>query len=586
MGICLVLSGSQGIGKGFLTQILKHCLGELMFIGHCEDPSKQFNSSYAGKTVVFLDEFRFFDTDAYNSLKTLISEPHLNSEKKFQEQKTYENFAHVILAMNPEHVFESQGQGLDLQDRRFFLSSCVNILSDETKELTRETVREMSSSSDKTEMKAFFFQLMNINVFGFDYANFPITKKGRINRKNSKSTWVLLWFKTRLVARTLLPAATYDFISRQSLQGSGSSESSRESVDPSFWNPLNLQSTRLYDWRNFFLKESNKYINSSEWKSIQDFLEKGGKKGSIDILSAKTNELSVYWTKPFWLQVVPLSKLYNYCKAWIQSNFPKATLSEAEFQAQLSFCVPGFTIEDVQVESSLPNGSQKVTEIVKMIFFPSFLECQKHFEAVSHDLIDKEDSHWVCKTQWEELKTTIPYYVDTEFPELERQKLEMNEGKDKYFNEWGKMITERISDYQHDPFLFWAGELADQRPSSSSKKTKRRVEILEKHSHDPNFINYFNEKRKKWKETKAELESERELRMKYEADFLMQQQFGVKMQKLVEKQQEDNVAKDQKIEELQNRVAELEKGPDLESATEEIIIDFNTALEQAMTDDL
>lgn len=116
----VLYSEKQGVGKGSLCQVMSDIYGEsyIRILGN--DLSSQFNDSLFKRQFVFIDEIRTGDrTHVVDYLKTLITEPTLNLNRKFQPTLVLNNTINFILATNYEYALP-----LTSEDRRFFI---VNI---------------------------------------------------------------------------------------------------------------------------------------------------------------------------------------------------------------------------------------------------------------------------------------------------------------------------------------------------------------------------------------------------------------------------------------------------------------------------
>jgi len=118
-GVCIVLRGPEGNGKGMFANIL----GSLMNPSHYFDtPSPnlltgRFGGHFSGKLLVFADEaFWAGDKKGTGVLKSLITEKELYVEPKYREPIKILNLCHFILVSNSDWIVPAGPR-----DRRYFV---------------------------------------------------------------------------------------------------------------------------------------------------------------------------------------------------------------------------------------------------------------------------------------------------------------------------------------------------------------------------------------------------------------------------------------------------------------------------------
>ena len=105
--LCLV-SNEPCTGKTSFLHLLRFIFKEKMCILHSESISSKFNSSWAGKLIIGVDEL-FIDTDnsrLANQLKTIASSPTICVESKGLEKKEIPNFSKLVLCSNAGSIGE------------------------------------------------------------------------------------------------------------------------------------------------------------------------------------------------------------------------------------------------------------------------------------------------------------------------------------------------------------------------------------------------------------------------------------------------------------------------------------------------
>lgn len=392
--VALVMPGGQGIGKTFLMTTIGQLLGHLFHKGNADSVARKFNSMYAGKILVFMDEHSLSKRNDYNAMKTMISDENMNTEKKFQEQRTEENFANIVMAMNPTRLFEEEGHGLDKDDRRFFVCSCCGHLSQDLKTKTRKTIQAMTADKDKKEVLAFNFLLMNVDLTDYNPVEFPITEKGKMNRQTNNETYVLSWFYQRLLEKTLLPSATSDYLTSGSetfKDGGLDRETSTDLAD--VWNPLKFQGDTLVCWKNFLKRNGKNYMSKDEWEWVKRHHVDGEKVDQIDIMKFSEEAMDGYWKEPFWLQIVPWDKLFRSCCSWVYSQF-KYQVNQRDFSEGLKSCLPRY--EKKMVKVTLGEVSRRVDVLV----VPTYEAVMENFKLKHGCLIIDEDRRWSEQSDW------------------------------------------------------------------------------------------------------------------------------------------------------------------------------------------
>jgi hypothetical protein len=115
-GIMLVLLGGQGIGKGGFFRLLQALWRDTTLlvsdIGHVLG---QFNAEIERSYVLCLDEALFVgDRRSSDRLKSLVTEPNVTIEQKYQPRRTIESHHRLFAASNHAHFAQ-----VDPDDRRF-----------------------------------------------------------------------------------------------------------------------------------------------------------------------------------------------------------------------------------------------------------------------------------------------------------------------------------------------------------------------------------------------------------------------------------------------------------------------------------
>lgn len=116
--VAVVLKGGEGTGKGTLAKALLTIIGHhSLAISNSKHLTGNFNSHLRDCVFLFADEAFFAgDKASIGSLKSLITEPYLTVEAKYQNALQIPNFLHILMASNEEWVVPAS-----LDARRFFV---------------------------------------------------------------------------------------------------------------------------------------------------------------------------------------------------------------------------------------------------------------------------------------------------------------------------------------------------------------------------------------------------------------------------------------------------------------------------------
>jgi hypothetical protein len=116
--IAVVLRGAEGTGKGTLARAAIHLLGQhALAISNSKHLTGAFNAHLRDCVFLFADEaFYAGDKQHVGVLKSLITEPHLTVEAKYQNAVQMPNFLHLMMASNEEWVVPAS-----LEARRFLV---------------------------------------------------------------------------------------------------------------------------------------------------------------------------------------------------------------------------------------------------------------------------------------------------------------------------------------------------------------------------------------------------------------------------------------------------------------------------------
>ena len=114
--VAIVMRGVEGCGKGTVARAVQRIVGQhALAIPNAKHLTGNFNAHLRDCLFLFADE-AFFAGDKQNVgvLKSIITEPHLTIEPKFQNTVQIPNFLHLMMASNEEWVVPA-----GVESRRF-----------------------------------------------------------------------------------------------------------------------------------------------------------------------------------------------------------------------------------------------------------------------------------------------------------------------------------------------------------------------------------------------------------------------------------------------------------------------------------
>ena len=169
-GICIVLIGGQGVGKGIFFQLLSRVWGATtLLVSDIDQVIGRFNAALERNYVVCMDEALFAgDKKSLNSLKSVVTEPEIRIEQKYQPSRTINSYQRFFAATNHE-----QFAHMEHDDRRFLFLR----VSDKHKQNTEYFGELHNSLHDGTAVEAFVYELLNGSIASFDVRSRPQTKE-------------------------------------------------------------------------------------------------------------------------------------------------------------------------------------------------------------------------------------------------------------------------------------------------------------------------------------------------------------------------------------------------------------------------
>jgi hypothetical protein len=185
--VAVVLKGGEGAGKGTLAKALLSIIGyHSLAISNSKHLTGNFNAHLRDVVFLFADEAFFAgDKASIGSLKSLITEPYLTVEPKYQNVVQIPNFLHIIMASNEEWVVPAA-----LDARRFFV---LDVPDDKKGQYAyfAKIIEQMEAGG----YQAMLHDLLEFDLTGFNVRDVPITEGLQQQKKLSLGTADSWWME-------------------------------------------------------------------------------------------------------------------------------------------------------------------------------------------------------------------------------------------------------------------------------------------------------------------------------------------------------------------------------------------------------
>ena len=189
-GVALILSGSQGTGKGTFAQHFGKIFGDhFQHLVHMDHLLGKFNAHLSSALVVFADEIVWGGNKREAAqLKGIITETRRMMEAKFKDPLIVNNYARFIFATNEDWAVPT-GE----KERRF----CVlNI--DETRAEDHSYFAAINTEMRNGGVQALMHTLMNFDLSHFNVRRYPVTE-GLLEQKQLSLPSVAQWWYDILI---------------------------------------------------------------------------------------------------------------------------------------------------------------------------------------------------------------------------------------------------------------------------------------------------------------------------------------------------------------------------------------------------
>jgi len=165
--VAIVLRSPEGTGKGTLARAVIRILGQhALAISNSKHLTGNFNAHLRDCVFLFADE-AFFTVGRQHVgvLKSIITEPHLTIEGKYQNAMQTPNFLHLMMASNEDWVVPAS-----LQARRFLLLEVGDAQRNDTAYFAA-IWGEMKNGG----YEAMLYDLLDLDVTHFNVWHVPVT---------------------------------------------------------------------------------------------------------------------------------------------------------------------------------------------------------------------------------------------------------------------------------------------------------------------------------------------------------------------------------------------------------------------------
>ena len=187
-GIMIVFLSGQGTGKGTFYKLLSKVWSRTTLqVSDIGEVIGQFNAALERNYVVCMDEALFAgDKKSLDKLKSLITEPKCNIEQKHQPSRTIDSYHRFFAASNHEHFAQ-----VDKDDRRFLFIRVSSVHKQD--QLYFDAVNDALDNDDV--IAAMMFDLVNLDLTGFNIRKRPLTEEHLSQRLQSLSGFERYWYE-------------------------------------------------------------------------------------------------------------------------------------------------------------------------------------------------------------------------------------------------------------------------------------------------------------------------------------------------------------------------------------------------------
>ena len=187
-GIIVTLLGGQGTGKGVFFQLLRAIWSRTTLqVTDLKEVLGQFTAPLERNYIVCMDEALFKgDRRGLDRLKSLVTEPVIRIEQKFEPSRSIESVHRFFAASNHAQVAH-----IESDDRRFFFLRVSDIYQQDTDYF--KTV--CGAIEDEDVIGGMVYDLESLSLKSFDVRKRPKTKEHAKQKLKSLQGFELYWYE-------------------------------------------------------------------------------------------------------------------------------------------------------------------------------------------------------------------------------------------------------------------------------------------------------------------------------------------------------------------------------------------------------
>ena len=187
-GIMVVFLSGQGTGKGTFYKLLGRVWSRTSLqVSDIGEVIGQFNAALERNYVVCMDEALFAgDKKSLDKLKSLVTEPTCRIEQKHQPSRTIDSYHRLFAASNHNHFAH-----VDKDDRRFLFIRLSSVHKQD--QVYFDSVND--ALEDDNVIAAMMYDLLNLDLTGFNIRKRPLTEEHLNQRLQSLSGFERYWYE-------------------------------------------------------------------------------------------------------------------------------------------------------------------------------------------------------------------------------------------------------------------------------------------------------------------------------------------------------------------------------------------------------
>jgi hypothetical protein len=191
-GIMIVLLGGQGTGKGTLFNLLQSIWSRTTLqVSAVEHVTGGFNAAMERSYIIAMDEALFSgDRKSMDRLKSMITEPSITIEQKYQPRRTIQSIHRFFATSNEDHF-----GNIEQDDRRFVFLR----VSDKHKGNHDYFKQLYAAINDPVQLGAFVYELAKIDITNFNFRAKPNTGELLEQKLQSLRGFARYWYEVLCV---------------------------------------------------------------------------------------------------------------------------------------------------------------------------------------------------------------------------------------------------------------------------------------------------------------------------------------------------------------------------------------------------